>query len=289
MAVLSPGLMASCQQALGASISSIDYIGGGDINEARRLTTDRGTFFLKLNRLPQSARMFETEASGLALLREAGAIRIPEVLAVGQSDGEAFLLLEFFETARPDDPFWDNFGRQLAELHRIPQPYFGLAFDNFIGSLPQPNERHATFTDLYIAKRLGPQLRSAREAGLLSPEDESHMHHLWKRLPQLLPEEAPALIHGDLWNGNFLVAESCEAVLIDPAVAYAHREMDLAMTKLFGGFAPRFYRAYENHYATAPGLEERLEIYQLYYLLVHLNLFGSSYAGSVRRILNRFG
>lgn len=289
MSTLPAALMQACEEALAATVRRVDPVGGGDINEAYRLHTGPGTFFLKTNRLPQSARMFETEAEGLKLLREAQALRIPEVIATGQAGADAFLLLEFIPAGSPGPSFWEDFGRRLARLHHAARPYFGLHFDNYIGSLPQLNGRFPSFCELYIENRLTPQLEAARQARLLNADDEEKMQRLCQRLPDLLPDEPPALIHGDLWNGNFLTDQTGKAVLIDPAVAYAHREMDLAMSRLFGGFHARFYQAYQESYPTAPGLDDRLEIYQLYYLLVHVNLFGAGYAGSVRRILERFG
>lgn len=289
MRTLSAALTAACEAAIAAAIRRVDPVGGGDINEAYCLHTDAGTFFLKTNRLPQSVRMFESEAYGLNLLREARAFLIPEVIATGQAGADAFLLLEFLPEGPAGPPFWDDFGQRLARLHRHPQPYFGLSLDNFIGSLPQPNGRFPSFCELYIENRLAPQLEVARQARLLNASDEEKMQRLYQRLPELLPDEPPALIHGDLWNGNFLSHQEGTPVLIDPAVAYAHREMDLAMSKLFGGFHTRFYQAYQESYPTAPGLDERLQLYQLYYLLVHVNLFGGGYVGSVRRILDRFG
>ena len=288
MASLGPILKQAVETALGAAVQRVEFVGGGDINEARLLHTDAGRYFLKLNRLPQAAHMFDTEARGLALLREAEQLRIPRVIAADAAGGSAFLLMEYIETGSPAPRFWEDFGGRLATLHRRPQPFFGLPFDNYIGSLPQPNGHFESFAELYIERRLNPQLAAAREANLLSAADERLLQQLYRRLTDLLPEEAPALIHGDLWNGNFLVSKAGAAALIDPAVAYAHREMDLAMSHLFGGFSPRFYEAYQAHYPTAPGLEERMELYQLYYLLVHVNLFGSSYTGSVRRILKRY-
>lgn len=288
MATLAPALKQAVETALAAAVQRVEWVGGGDINEARKLYTEAGSYFLKLNRLPQAVHMFETEARGLALLREANQLRVPEVRAADRAGGSAFLLMEYIEPGSPGPRFWEDFGSRLAALHRTPQPYFGLPFDNYIGSLPQPNGRFDTFVELYVERRLHPQLGAARKANLLSAADERLLQQLYRRLPELLPEEAPALLHGDLWNGNFLVTKAGTAALIDPAVAYGHRELDLAMSHLFGGFSPRFYEAYQAHYPTAPGLEDRLELYQLYYLLVHVNLFGSSYTGSVRRILKRY-
>lgn len=288
MSNLPPTLLEFCQTTLSADILEVRYVGGGDINQARLLITTKGDFFIKINQAPFAADMFEKEAKGLALLRESKVIRIPETIAHGQVDGTAFLLLEMIETGYRQTGFWEGFGVALAHLHRCTAPQFGLDHSNYIGSLEQPNGFQNNFTDFYIQERLQPQLDLAISANQLNISDERHFQKLYKILPDLCPDEPPALIHGDLWSGNFLVSADSHPVLIDPSVAYSHRELDLGMSRLFGGFERSFYRAYEEAYPLAPGFEKRLPIYQLYYLMVHVNLFGGGYVGSVRRILQRF-
>lgn len=282
-----PPLLAGLPSILGVSISKTRCISGGDINEARLVETARGNYFLKFNSLPWAANMFATETEGLALLRSAGA-RVPEVVAQGSFDGHSYLVMEFISSGTEASDFWSAFGTALARQHAIPQPYFGLSFDNFIGSLPQPNGRFETFLELFIRQRLQYQIDIALQQGRLDSGDARRFEKLYQLLPRLVPVEPPALIHGDLWSGNYLTGPDGLAVLIDPAAAYAHREMDLAMSRLFGGFAPRFYEAYHAALPLEPGFAERMEVYQLYYLLVHVNLFGGAYRQSVRRILDRF-
>ncbi|MBK7407523.1 MAG: fructosamine kinase family protein [Saprospirales bacterium] len=216
----------------------------------------------------------ETEAQGLDLLRDHSPIRIPDVLSQGSSDGYAYLLLEYYEPGWANEAFWESFGAGLAQLHRNSAPQFGLHFDNFIGNLPQSNGFMDNWTDFYRDRRLAPQARLAHSKGLLHSSDLDQLERLYNRLPELMPVEAPALIHGDLWSGNYLVSKAQDPVLIDPSVSFAHREMDLAMSRLFSGFDWRFYRSYEAAFPLSPGFEARLPIYQLYYLLVHLNLLG---------------
>lgn len=278
----------ACEQLIGTSIHKSRPVSGGSINQAYRLDADQGVYFLKLNRGPVAKRMLSTEARGLKRLREANTIRIPAVLAQDETPDYAYLLLEMIEPGPRDTAFWERLGEQLAQLHRQTDTTFGWEEDNYIGSLPQPNGQHHNWADFYREERLLPQVSMAIKADALWPGARPQFDQLFDKLPELCPDEPPALTHGDLWGGNFLSAANGEPVLIDPAVSYAHREMDLAMSKLFGGFSPAFYKAYEANYPTAPGFDERLEVYQLYYLLVHVNLFGGGYVGSARAALERY-
>ncbi|MCB0585367.1 MAG: fructosamine kinase family protein [Phaeodactylibacter sp.] len=286
--MLSEAIKASCEEKLGTEILRVSFVGGGDINDARLLESRRGLFFLKMNARPGSVTMFEKEELGLRLLKASGAIRVPQSLGTGQADGYGFLLLEYVEETGRSRKFWENFGQALANLHRCTDAHFGLSHSNYIGSLPQANHRHANWADFFILERLEPQVNRAIAHNGLWAGAPSDFDRLYNRIPELCPEEPPALTHGDLWSGNFISAANGEPVLIDPAVSYAHREMDLGMSRLFGGFSPYFYQAYQSAYPCLPGLDERIDIYQLYYLLVHVNLFGSGYVEPVRRILQRY-
>lgn len=283
-------LLPRLEALLGEKITAATPVSGGDINQAFCLTGEsRRKWFLKTNADPAAALMFRREAQGLALLGAAGVIRTPRVHGHGEDGaGNAFLLLAFVESGSRTPVFWERFGRQLAALHGQTSAFFGFAHDNFIGRLPQSNRRCETWSEFYAQERLQPQMRLARQQGFFDKNAERQLDQLCRQLDALCPNEPPALTHGDLWSGNFLCDAHGEPVLIDPAAAYTHREMDLAMSRLFGGFDARFYAAYQEAWPLAPGFEERLAIYQLYYLLVHVNLFGSSYEGSVRRILQRW-
>lgn len=275
---------------LGLNILGYQPVGGGDINHAARLQgADGQVLFLKYNPHPQAASMLRTEAQGLQLLQEAQCIKIPDVLDQGQTEGGiAYLLLEYIERGTSNAQFWTIFGHALAQLHHQSKAQFGLDEANFIGSLPQSNHWHSTWASFYATERLLPQMHLARDQGRLDQRAAQQLDQLCQRLPELCPQEPPALIHGDLWSGNFLVDTQQHPVLIDPSVAFAHREMDLAMSRLFGGFDARFYQAYQEAWPLEPGFEDRLELYQLYYLLVHVNLFGGGYVSSVEEILQRF-
>lgn len=284
---LPDAVRAACEAVLGSRVEAVRGLSGGSINEAFRLEAGGRAYFLKLNR-SGPAELMTAEAQGLQLLRDAGPLRVPEVVAQGGAGGAAYLLLAFVEEGARSPSFWQQFGEGLAALHRHSAPQFGLSHDNFIGSLPQANARRDNWQDFYGSQRLRPQMRLARQSGRLGLAAEEQMERLISRLPELCPEEPPALAHGDLWSGNFLADKQGLPWLIDPAVSYAHREMDLAMSLLFGGFEARFYQAYETVYPTAPGFRSRVPVYQLYYLLVHINLFGGQYVQAVRRILQMF-
>jgi fructosamine-3-kinase len=272
-------------RALGARVASTRSVSGGDINEAHQIALDDGrVLFAKTNRHADPA-MFPAEARGLAWLAEAGALRVPKVLAVS-GEAPSFLVLERIEPARRRPDFDERLGRGLAALHRFGAAQFGLDHDNFIGRLPQSNRPAATWAEFYRSRRLEPQLRQAADAGLASPRLRRDGERLLATLEDVVgPPEPPARLHGDLWGGNLLVDEAGDPCLIDPAVHGGHRELDLAMMRLFGGFGTRVFSAYDEAFPLAPGHQDRVPLYQLYFLLVHVNLFGGSYVASVERAL----
>jgi len=291
-------LPASLRQELSALLSgkfgnhiSIDgavALSGGSINEAYRLKTSAGDFFMKYNRASAHPRMFEQEARGLSLLRDAGAVRVPEVVGHGDDGTWSFIILEYLEQAGKGPRFWEDFGRRLAGLHRHTTARYGLDHDNYIGSLPQYNDQHDRWVDFFREQRLLVQMEMASRAGLLPLRTRRAFERLFSRLEQIFPDEPPALVHGDLWSGNYMVDEKGEACIIDPAVYYGFREMDIGMSRLFGVFGSAFYDAYNEAWPMAPGWRERVEICNLYPLMVHVNLFGAGYLGSVEGILREF-
>lgn len=281
-------LESQCAAILGSPVLGSRFIGGGEVAHSCQIQTQEGAFFLKYLQGPLPSSPFESEAKGLDLLRGRSPIRIPKVIAFAQAGDYPFILLEFIETGQhPGAPFWEAFGAGLAELHRNSALQFGLDFDNYIGKLPQQNGFRSSWADFFRNLRLEPQFRQAMDRGLLPLKSSSQIEALYAKLPGIFPLESPALIHGDLWSGNFLVSTAFEPVLVDPSVSYSHREMDLAMSRLFSGFDWRFYRAYVESYPLAPGFEERMPFYQLYYLLVHLNIFGRGYLPQVLETLDR--
>ncbi len=270
---------------LGGTIAFVQPVFGGDINYAAQIDCGSASYFVKWNANSPDA-MFATEAEGLRLLRGAGALRVPDVIAQGEADGIGYLVLEWIETGnKRAGNVMEAFGSGLAELHRQQAAQHGLDQNNFIGRLPQINTPTSSWISFYREQRIGYQMEVARQRGRLPRRREDLLTRLMERLDHWLDDEAitPSLLHGDLWGGNYLVDEQGRAVLIDPAVYYGHREMDLAMTELFGGFATRFYEAYQAAYPLV-GYDERRSLYQLYYILVHLNLFGEAYGGQVDSI-----
>jgi protein-ribulosamine 3-kinase len=263
-------------------------LSGGSINHVFRIRTSHGDLCLKYNHAGSFPRMFESEAFGLSLLAQAGEIRVPEPVCFETLDFHTFLLLEYIEAAKPRSDMMHHFGRSLASLHRHHGNSFGLDSDNYMGALPQRNNFHGKWTNFFIHERLIPQVKLAADRGLAGNATIRQFESLYLRLDDFFPAELPSLLHGDLWNGNYIVSEQGTAALIDPAVYYGHREVDIAMTTLFGGFSAEFYEGYNEVFPLEKGWRERLGMYNLYPLLIHLNLFGTSYLGEVESILKRY-
>ncbi|HSG59367.1 MAG TPA: fructosamine kinase family protein [Woeseiaceae bacterium] len=233
---------------------------------------------------PASAlAMFEAEADGLNELRTAGEVRVPEVIDVGIENGQSYLVIEHLDLQRPSRDVERKFGQQLARLHRHTADRFGWFRDNTIGPTPQRNDWSDDWIDFFGELRLDFQVRLAARNGYDLTDEGARLR---KRLPELFDAYEPvaSLLHGDLWGGNW-GAVNGEPVIFDPAVFHGDRESDIAMTMLFGGFGRAFYQAYEAEWPMAPGHERRIKLYQLYHVLNHLNLFGSSYLGRARQLL----
>ena len=262
-------------------------LSGGDINDAYEVgLADGRAVFVKSN-VSAPNDMFVAEARGLAWLDEAKVLRVPRVLAsAGANELTPFLALELIRSAPRASDFDDRLGRGLAALHRHGAKTFGLDHDNYIGRLPQKNTFGVAWPEFYRVRRLGAQLKAAVDSGLASARMRRDFERLFAQLEDLCgPPEPPARLHGDLWGGNLMTDDMGEPCLIDPAVYGGHREIDLAMMKLFGGFGPRVFAAYKEAFPLADGYRERVALYQLYPLMVHVNLFGGGYVGSVEAAL----
>jgi protein-ribulosamine 3-kinase len=269
-------------------LRDFSYSGGGCINPGGRLSTAAGTFFLKWNSAGKFPAMFSSEAKGLRLLRKGQAITIPEVIGVDEDSENQFILLEFIEQGPQSKSYWKDLGSRLATMHKTTNDFSGLDHNNYIGSLQQLNTSSESWIDFFVNRRLNVQLKLAMESGLAGSQMMKSFESLYQKLGTLLPEEKPALLHGDLWSGNIITMRGGEPCLIDPAVYFGSREVDLAMTKLFGSFPGEFYHAYIDTSPLLPGYEDRFELYNLYPLLVHLNLFGAQYRSPITGILSRF-
>jgi fructosamine-3-kinase len=263
-------------------------VSGGDINQCHLLRTTRGDFFMKTNGSIFGLDFFEKEAQGLVALADAGVIKVPRPLFDGKFHQQVFLVMEFLPGGAPSASFWQDFGNAMAALHRHSRESFGFGHTNYIGRLHQRNEPHASWAEFYAEERILPLTAKALERGLLHAHEAELAEALCSRLGSLIPAERPALLHGDLWKGNFMSISDGSPAIFDPSVYYGHREMDLAMTLLFGGFEREFYETYESAFPLHPGWRERTELFQLYPLLVHLLLFGGHYRADVCRILGKF-
>lgn len=276
---------------LGPAFSSmeIDPVGGGSINDTYRLTLNVGKkFFLKINSSTSFPRLFEKEKSGLAFLAKQNCILTPAVQLEGIIDDYQLLLLEWIEKGIRGENFWKKFGEELARLHKMSHEQYGFWENNYMGSLPQMNSFADTWSDFFTRYRLQPQIELAISKGLLQKNHIAAFESLFRKIDSMFDTEKASLLHGDLWSGNFMCNERSEPVLIDPAIYFGHRSMDLAMTTLFGGFDRVFYDSYNYHFPFPSNYEEQWEICNLYPLLIHLNLFGSGYLGQIERTLRMF-
>ena len=273
---------------LKSAVRSFSFASGGCINHGGKVTTSQGTYFLKWNDLDNFPGMFAAEAKGLSLLGETKTLTVPRVINTGEAGPFQFLLLECIQPGGKAADYWERFGSGLAGLHKTSATHFGLDHDNFIGALPQRNARCISWPEFFVQQRIIPQLQIAIDTGKTDRSLIGKFDALFRRLPSLLVNEPPSLLHGDLWSGNLMTDSTGKPCIIDPAVYYGHREMDLAMTQLFGGFDPLYFKSYEEVYPLSPGYEDRLDICNLYPLLVHVNLFGGGYASQVTSTVSRF-
>lgn len=262
---------------------NISPLSGGDINESYKVETFQKAFAIKVNQAERFPEMFELEARSLDILAKTNSFIIPEVIAYGEYKTYTYLILDFIESGRPDKSS-QAFAEALAKLHQNQSDQFGLEFNNYIGRLPQTNlPQKSNALDFYIELRLEPQFKLAHEKGF----EFKHLDNFYKKLETLIPKENASLIHGDLWAGNHLFTSN-QACIFDPAIAYASREMDLAMMKLFGGYSQEIFKIYNEIFPLKPDWRSRVQLWQLYYILVHLNLFGSSYLGQAKNLIRQY-
>ena len=261
-------------------------IGGGCINQAYRISDGSQHFFVKLN-ASGSLDMFAAESAGLEEIRQSAAIRVPQPICYGCNDEIAWLVLEYLNLNQNSRGKSSDLGEQLAAMHRVTSPQYGWYRDNTIGQTPQINSQSSNWIAFWRTQRLEYQFKLAQRngfAGKLQNLGEQLLSDLDKFFPNVSP--SPSLLHGDLWGGNYAYDDKGNPVLFDPAVYYGDRETDIAMTELFGGFPADFYSAYRYNYPLDSGYNIRKQVYNLYHILNHLNLFGGSYRHQAEHTIN---
>ncbi len=260
-------------------------VGGGSINQAYQITDGAQQYFVKVNQAVQVG-MFEAEALGLAEIAQTQTIRVPQPLCWGTAAGAAYLVMDWLDLGRGTPEAWYHLGQQLAALHRTTSEQgFGWPQNNTIGETPQPNPWTKTWLEFYIQHRLHYQFRLAQRRGGHFPAQEDVL----AAVPTLLAGHSvrPALVHGDLWSGNAAVTEAGEPVILDPAPYYGDREVDIAMTELFGRFPQSFYEGYSATFPLEAGYGTRKTLYNLYHILNHFNLFGGGYGSQANRMIDQ--
>lgn len=272
-----------------SDLTHISPVSGGSINQTYRIDTAKQTYFAKINR-PVSETFFSKEINGLIAIKQSNTLPVPEVYGTfyEKETKTALLLLEWIEGTETGKTI-QQLGRGLAQLHQVRGQAFGFDEDNLIGTLPQPNPWTQNWLSFYRDQRLKVQYELGIQQHTITGKRREQLENLMDQLKRWVPEQVKySLIHGDLWGGNWLTGPNGTPYLIDPAVCFAHHEMEIAFTELFGGFPASFYDYYQEIMPLDASYPERKPLYQLYYLLVHLNVFGVSYGASVDRILNRY-
>lgn len=284
---MNKALFEHLEKDLEIKITKAEQVFGGDINQTYVLHTSDRKLFLKQNS-DEKADMFEKEFRGLELLGNAKTITVPRPLKNGIFEKQIYLVLEYIEKGTAATGFWKIFGHRLAALHRNTATQFGLDHNNYIGSLPQPNRQCSTWSEFYAEQRILFLTRMAFDDKKCDSSDARMAERLCNKLDSLFPDEPASLLHGDLWSGNYMISKEGLPAIFDPAVYYGHREMDIGMSLLFGGFDTSFYSHYNEAWPMEKNWSERVDLTQLYPLLVHLNLFGGHYYDNVREILKKY-
>ncbi len=263
-------------------------VGGGSISSAYMLEDESTRYFLKINRDIDAIRMFDAERKGLKTIRDTNTIAVPEVHLTGSSGNYSFIIMDFIDQKTPESNDYVSLGTRLAKMHQISQSEFGFESSNFIGSLHQSNNQYKEWSEFYWFERILPQLILAVNNQHFGVEILKKENNAIRLIDDIFGKKTPSLVHGDLWSGNYLIAIDGTPYIIDPAVYYGDPMADIAMSKLFGGFATVFYDVYHHVIPKSYNYNSQIELHQLYYLLVHLNLFGSGYYMPVSNIIRKY-
>lgn len=266
-------------------------LSGGDINEVYRVPYGDDFVVVKINHQHKFPKMLEKEALALRYYHnKVDDSHYPQPLKWGEVNNVQFLILKYIDPSMDKTNVigQEKLGELLAKQHRVSNNYFGWEYDNYIGSLKQKNTKHSSWSLFYAENRLLVQSRMAYDANKLNLKEIKGIEKLCLKLSSIFPVEQPSLLHGDLWGGNYFLTKEYEPFLYDPAIYFGHREMDIGMTQLFGGFSQAFINTYNQNFPLEKGWEDRLIYSQLYPNLVHLNLFGESYHNCVYRAIQLF-
>jgi fructosamine-3-kinase len=269
-------------------IFAMSPLSGGDINAVYKINSNEGVFCVKQNDRSRFPNMLQKEAHGLEELAGNSLFQVPKVIGTYEDDTSQYLVLDFIESGVKSASFWKDFGIQLAQMHQQTSDLFGWQEDNYIGSLHQSNTTHDNWSSFYATERIMPQVKMAFDANKVDLDFIKMAERLCSKFDSLFPKEPSSLLHGDLWSGNFMVSSNGKPVLIDPAVYYGHREMDLGMMQLFGWFSEELFDYYHQAHPLAADWKERIPLTQLYPILVHVNLFGGGYVQSAASVIQRY-
>lgn len=280
------------REITGISTNEIEIIsvGGGSINQTCQIRLGNHSWFCKINSAVNFPRLFEKEKKGLELIGSKAVISVPGVTGCFESGQLQFLLMEWINTGERTKAFWQKFGEQLARMHQVESSQFGWQENNYMGSVVQSNMPESSWNRFFMEQRLQPMVDACYRNKLLRDQHLKQFENLYSKLHQVFDEKQnPVLVHGDLWSGNFICSQDSVPVLIDPAVYFGHPSVDLGMSTLFGGFNTQFYEAYQYQLPFPSNYKEQWEICNLYPLLIHLLLFGSSYLNGIEKTLRYYG
>ncbi len=269
-------------------IVDVSSVGGGDISDAYKIITSSNSYFVKTGEKKNALKMYRTELEGLKHLTDKAHIKVPKAVKATEDGQRAFLILEWVEAGTYNTNTPQKIAKALVQLHAVKEKFFGLDYNNFVGYLDQINDKNDDWLSFYYQNRIEYQLKMAIDVGRLDFSTMRKVDKMFRLIEQEHPDVEPCLLHGDLWNGNVMIGQGGEPYFIDPAIYYGYREMDYAMMRLFGGFDQAIFDYIDDKMPLDKGYEDRLRFYQLYYVLVHVNIFGGSYSHSVKEIISYY-